>query len=157
MVLRWPRPYQWINYGCLLYLAFSGSIIFYGIGLWPIYQGTVGILTSLEGYFGSLYRNKHRVMYFMYGNVINVIWAMILGVTAFMSSENANCYKFDTISSNDDGIKLSDRALQDCSTAYQLYAWIQIGYGGFSFLLVLFTWYCLGNFQSFRGCVGASK
>mmetsp|Transcript_16399 Transcript_16399/g.30023 ORF Transcript_16399/g.30023 Transcript_16399/m.30023 type:complete len:129 (-) Transcript_16399:2527-2913(-) len=74
-----------------LHLTVSSSIVIFGIGIPPIWQGVIGILTSLEGVHGAQQGMPTRVFIFLLGLFINVILGVQLGLQALTEETYADC------------------------------------------------------------------
>jgi hypothetical protein len=69
-----------------LHLSVSTSIVIFGIGVPPIWQGVLGMIFSMEGYHGVASYNTTRVKLFILGLIFSIVISCAIGVLAVLGT-----------------------------------------------------------------------
>jgi len=147
-----------------IYMVSSCSMILFGIGIPPIWQGLVGILVSLEGFYGAISLDVSRVRLFMLGLALNgCIVSLVLGVLALKGISFVDC-GFDLtdelINSGlfgpaDFSNTTANADFENCLNATRLYAQVQLFTGVAVAVLLLF--FMLPAYREINRGVRAAK
>mmetsp|Transcript_12874 Transcript_12874/g.20834 ORF Transcript_12874/g.20834 Transcript_12874/m.20834 type:complete len:166 (-) Transcript_12874:627-1124(-) len=130
MKLSFVKAVSITKIASLLHLTVSSSIIIFGIGAPPIWQGLVGIIAALEGYFGITQQDHRRVVIFILGLAINAIVGGVLGMIAKTEQAIQECNQLSqaTATRKEQTFTLTlDGFVSDCTFSYQMYAYVEIG------------------------------
>jgi len=106
-----------------------------------IWQGMVGVIASLEGYYGADSRNPRRVLFFLVALVPCVAVSFVLGVLAVTGNDIlVNCdsgQQVTLVTNNNTHTSVTaQNNFDSCSTSFKLYGYVEI-LGGASLGLVL--------------------
>mmetsp|Transcript_4732 Transcript_4732/g.5461 ORF Transcript_4732/g.5461 Transcript_4732/m.5461 type:complete len:180 (-) Transcript_4732:902-1441(-) len=111
-----------------IYFVSSAALIIFGVSVPPVWQGLLGMLVSMEGFYGAMSLDLHRIRLFMVGLAVGSILSLVFGVLALRGHAFVEC----TVNLDElelfDPIEVAgiDSSSQDCLSAVQLYAQVQL-------------------------------
>jgi len=138
-----------IEFAAGVHLTISASIIIFGIGVPPIWQGVVGVCSALEGHFGLMELSLKRIEIFMTGLILNATLGIVLGWVAIRQQTYAECtsqFEGVAVRREQNFTFTFDGVVQDCKTSYKMYAYVEFGTAVMSitcFLIALFGYFSL--------------
>lgn len=135
-------PSAVIQFCSAVHLTVSCSIIIFGIGVPPIWQGLVGVVTALEGHFGIVQSNLDRVLIFLAGLGVNTALAVSLGYLALKPSTYSDCtsqFEGVAVRKEQNFTFTFDGIVADCETSYRMYAFVQFGTAVISFFCLMLS------------------
>ncbi|GBG26952.1 DNA annealing helicase and endonuclease ZRANB3 [Hondaea fermentalgiana] len=123
-----------------IHLTISSSIIIFGIGVPPIWQGLLGVVMALEGHFGIVQAQPMRVLFFIVALLLNVAMGFLLGMLALKKQTYSECtIEGQAVRKEQNFTFVFEGNVQNCAFSYQMYAYVQFGTGIISFVCLLLT------------------
>jgi len=125
-----------------LYLVVSSAIIIFGRNVPAIWQGMLGIVGCLEGYYGAESAEPRRVFFFLAVLFPCVAVSLSLAILALTGSN----FLVDCQANNSVTVMVQNKTITQqeisgftqCSTSYQLYGYVElIGGAGFGFVCII--------------------
>lgn len=105
-------------------LVSSVSIMLFGIGVPPIWQGVIGIIASFEGLNGAETMNLFRLYIFVVGIIIYGVLSFSFGLSAYYGNVFSIDCKVPAVLSDADKSILGN--FQTCQDSIRLYALVQL-------------------------------
>ena len=121
-----------------LHLLVSVTMVIFGRGVAPIWQGLFGTIFSIEGYQGATELQPNRVRMFLASLFVSVAVSAWLGVEAMQNDKPVECQDTFTLrkvvrASLDNGTFSGNDDVQSniyynisCLTSYDLYAYLEL-------------------------------
>ena len=131
-----------VKTSAVTYMIVSAAIAIFGRNVPAIWQGVVGIVGSLEGYYGASMLDVRRVRLFLLTLLVCLSVSFALGILALNQSsllldcqEGIVTYVRENITVTEGSENLS--GIEACSLSYQLYGYFEL-LGGAALGLLLF-------------------
>lgn len=142
--LRWPGLSKQgvIQFCAAIHLTVSSSIIIFGIGVPPIWQGLLGVVAAMEGHFGIIQGQMRRVFIFLIALVLNVALGFLLGMLALEKQTYSECetqFQGQAVRKEQNFTFTFTGVVQNCAFSYKMYAFVQFGTGVISFACLLLS------------------
>ena len=111
------------------HLLLSVTVVIFGRGVQPIWQGLWGVVFAIEGYQGATHYQPNRVFAFLASLVVSVAFSAYVGILAIQNDTPDECtekYELKQVMGSTTEATGENFISDACRTSYRIFAYLEL-------------------------------